>query len=82
MAEDGVLLAERTLTFGALKSGLLAIDGPLVTGDITVADLEFDFSSVEAGTQLVEETATRELLNQHRSWRTPVGISTSAGSWA
>ncbi|HCM95796.1 MAG TPA: NAD(P)H-hydrate dehydratase [Glutamicibacter sp.] len=69
VAEDGVLLAERTLTFGAMKSGLLAIDGPLVTGDITVADLEFDFSSVEAGTQLVEETATRELLNQHRSWR-------------
>ncbi|WP_349930337.1 NAD(P)H-hydrate dehydratase [Glutamicibacter mishrai] len=69
VAEDNVLRAERTVTFGAMKSGLLTIDAPLVTGDITVADLDFDFSSVTPETQLVDEAAALELLNQHRSWR-------------
>ena len=69
VAQDSVLRAERTVTFGAMKSGLLSVDGPLVTGEITVADLEFDFSSDQPGTHLVDEQATRELLDQHRSWR-------------
>ncbi|UYQ76549.1 NAD(P)H-hydrate dehydratase [Glutamicibacter sp. JL.03c] len=69
VAEDNVLRAERTVTFGAMKSGLLTIDAPLVTGDITVADLNFDFSSVTPETHLVDEAAARELLDQHRSWR-------------
>lgn len=68
-AEDAVLRAERTVTFGAMKSGLLVKDGPLVTGEITVADLEFDFSSAKASTHLVDKATAHNLLNQHRSWR-------------
>lgn len=69
VAEDNVLRADRTVTFGAMKSGLLTIDAPLVTGEISVADLDFDFSSVSPETQMVDEAAAVELLNQHRSWR-------------
>lgn len=69
LADDGVLLAERTLTFGAMKTGLLIGDGPLVTGELSVASLDFDFSEQNAQTQLVDENVARELLDQHRSWR-------------
>lgn len=68
-AEDNVLRAERTVTFGALKSGLLTLDAPLVTGEISIADLDFDFSSIAPATNLVDEAAALELLDQHRSWR-------------
>src|SRR5699024_1258214 len=40
VADDMVLLAERTVTFGAMKSGLLTGDGPLVTGEIIVVPLD------------------------------------------
>lgn len=68
-AENNVLRAERTVTFGGMKSGLLTGDAPLVTGQITVADLEFDFSSIAPATRLVDEAVAQDLLNQHRSWR-------------
>lgn len=68
-AVDDVLRAERTVTFGAMKSGLLNLDGPLVTGEITVAELGFDFSAVAPESQLVDPDAARALLDQHRSWR-------------
>lgn len=69
VADDKVLLAERTVTFGAMKSGLLTGDGPLVTGDITVVPLDFDFTGQAPQTNLVDKQAAMELLDAHRSWR-------------
>lgn len=68
-ADDDVLLAERTVTFGAMKTGLISQDAPLVTGEIQVATLDFDFSSITPETHLVDENSAQELLNVHRSWR-------------
>ncbi|GAA2945396.1 NAD(P)H-hydrate epimerase [Glutamicibacter bergerei] len=68
-ADDDVLLAERTVTFGGMKTGLISQDAPLVTGEIQVATLDFDFSSVTPETHLVDENSAQELLNEHRSWR-------------
>lgn len=69
VADDKVLLAERTVTFGAMKSGLLTGDGPLATGDITVVPLDFDFTGQAPQTNLVDKQAALELLDAHRSWR-------------
>ena len=68
-AEDAALPAERTVTFGALKSGLVTGDGPLLTGQVEVAELDFDFSAETAESWLVDLTATQQLLSEHRSWR-------------
>ncbi|GGL93741.1 bifunctional NAD(P)H-hydrate repair enzyme [Glutamicibacter protophormiae] len=69
VADDKVLLAERTVTFGAMKSGLLTGDGPLVTGDITVVPLDFDFTGQAPRTNLIDKQAALQLLDAHRSWR-------------
>ena len=69
VADDAVLLAERTVTFGAMKLGLLIADGPLVTGDITVAAIDFDFSDHTPQTHLINEEVALKLLDQNRSWR-------------
>ncbi|WP_313812786.1 NAD(P)H-hydrate dehydratase [Glutamicibacter sp.] len=69
LADDNVILAERTLTFGAMKTGLLIADGTLVTGELSVATLDFDFSAQNAQTHLVDERIARDLLDQHRAWR-------------
>ncbi|MGP9728159.1 NAD(P)H-hydrate dehydratase [Glutamicibacter sp. 287] len=69
VADDRVLLAERTITFGALKTGLISRDAPLVTGEIQVASLDFDFSALSPETDLVDELSARALLDEHRSWR-------------
>ncbi len=69
IADDRVLLAERTVTFGALKPGLLTGDGPLITGEIKVVPLDFDFTSHTAQSHLVDKDSALELLEIHRSWR-------------
>lgn len=69
VADDMVLLAERTVTFGAMKSGLLTGDGPLVTGEIIVVPLDFDFSGQTPQTHMVDKQVALELLDAHRSWR-------------
>lgn len=49
---EGVLAADRTVTFAALKPGLLLEPGAALTGDIEVADIGLDAAS--ARTHLVE----------------------------
>ena len=46
------LAADRTVTFAALKPGLLLADGPELAGEVTVADIGLDTSS--ATTHVVE----------------------------
>ena len=69
VAEDNVLLAERTVVFGAVTPGLVSVDGPLVTGQLQVEDLDFDFTGEEPATRLVDVRAAKQLLGRYRSWR-------------
>lgn len=48
-ASAGVLAADRTVTFAALKPGLLLGAGPTVAGEISVADIGLDVSRARAG---------------------------------
>ncbi len=56
-AGDGVLPADRTVTFAALKPGLLFPPGLVYTGEVEVADIGLDVSSARA--HLVEEADVR-----------------------
>lgn len=47
-AGDGVLAAAATITFAALKPGLILGDGKRLAGSITVADIGLDVSSARA----------------------------------
>ena len=67
--DDHALRAERTVTFGAMKTGLVTGDGPLLTGQIDVVPLDFDFSGQTPEFQLVDLPAATDLLERHRSWR-------------
>jgi NAD(P)H-hydrate epimerase len=52
-AEGEVLAAERTVTFAALKPGLLLRRGPALAGEVVVADIGLDVGTVSAA--LVED---------------------------
>lgn len=67
--DDAAIRADRTVTFGAMKSGLVSKDGPLLTGDIEVVALGFDFSAQTPQNWLVDPASARALLDSHRSWR-------------
>lgn len=56
--DGGVLLADRTITFAALKVGHLLNDGPRVCGDIEIADIGVDVMDHcdDVSTFLVEPT--------------------------
>lgn len=45
-AGDGVLRADRTITFQAVKPGLLFDAGPALAGEVTVADIGLDTAAV------------------------------------
>ncbi|MFK8025742.1 MAG: bifunctional ADP-dependent NAD(P)H-hydrate dehydratase/NAD(P)H-hydrate epimerase [Ilumatobacter sp.] len=45
-AVAGALRADRTITFQALKPGLLFADGPVLAGDVRVADIGLDTSHI------------------------------------
>lgn len=53
-ATPGVLAAERTVTFAALKPGLLFGDGPRLAGSVDVVDVGLDVSGTSA--RLVERS--------------------------
>lgn len=57
--------ATHTITFIALKPGLLTLDGPDHCGEITVADLGLDASSAHAG-RVASPTLFREALKPRR----------------
>ena len=46
VAATPVLCADRTITFQALKPGLLFADGPSVAGEVAVADIGLDTSAI------------------------------------
>jgi ADP-dependent NAD(P)H-hydrate dehydratase / NAD(P)H-hydrate epimerase len=59
-AGDGVLPADRTVTFAALKPGLLLPPGSVATGEIELADIGLDVSRARA--HLVTEDDARQWL--------------------
>jgi NAD(P)H-hydrate epimerase len=59
-AGDGVLHADHTVTFAALKPGLLFPPGVVYTGTVDVADIGLDVSA--ARIHLVEQSDVREWL--------------------
>ena len=48
IAGPGVLRADRTVTFQALKPGLLLSDGPVLAGDVTIAEIGLDVSGASS----------------------------------
>ncbi len=54
VASGEPMRADRTVTFAALKPGLLLGDGPALAGEVTVADIGLDVSAARA--HLVEPT--------------------------
>lgn len=67
IARGRVLRAERTVTFAALKPGLLFNDGPLHAGDVVVADIGLD-----VGSRTVE-VIERDDVARWWPWRRPDG---------
>ena len=74
------LRATHTITFIALKPGLLTLDGPDYCGDVRVADLGLDFSALPAskGATTSSELLRRALpprpLNFHKGNAGSVGV--------
>jgi NAD(P)H-hydrate epimerase len=48
IAGQGVLRADRTVTFQALKPGLVLSDGPALAGEITIAEIGLDVSGASS----------------------------------
>ena len=48
IAGPGVLRADRTVTFQALKPGLLLSDGPVLAGDVTIAEIGLDVTGASS----------------------------------
>jgi NAD(P)H-hydrate epimerase len=76
----GAVRAERTVTFAALKPGLLQWDGPRLSGLVEVADIGIDFPTPQA--MVVEDADVIALVPRRpdpvNKWTTAVGIA--AGS--
>jgi NAD(P)H-hydrate epimerase len=79
-AADHAVRADATVTFAALKPGLLQGDGPRLSGDVTVADIGIEPGAPEAW--LVEDADLAALLparpRQMHKWTHAVGVA--AGS--
>ncbi|HEX6595429.1 MAG TPA: NAD(P)H-hydrate dehydratase, partial [Acidimicrobiales bacterium] len=75
-AGDGAVWADRTVTFAALKPGLLLGDGPDRAGEVSVADIGLDVSSARAG--LVEQADVGAWLplpsRESHKWKTAVYV--------
>jgi NAD(P)H-hydrate epimerase len=56
-ASGGVLAAERTVTFAALKPGLLLEPGRALAGEVSVADIGLDVSATQAGVVTADDVA-------------------------
>ena len=59
----GVLVADRTVTFAALKSGMVLNDGPSVCGEIDIVDVGIDVvPGIDVESWVVESTDVRRWL--------------------
>lgn len=74
-AGDGVLAADRTVTFAALKPGLLLGEGRRLAGTVEVADIGLDTSSARAG------LVTDDDLAAHLPGRAPDAHKWQAAVW-
>jgi NAD(P)H-hydrate epimerase len=75
-ASDGVRPADRTVTFAALKPGLLLGDGPELAGEVSVADIGLDVSRSRAGL-VADEDVSRLLAPRERGahkWMSAVWV--------
>ena len=75
-AGEGAVRADATITFAALKPGVLFVPGRELAGEVTVADIGLDCSSASA--HLVESDDVREWLptrplDAHK-WRSAVWV--------
>ncbi len=77
---ERVLRAERTVTFAALKPGLLLPPGSELTGEIEVADIGLDTSTATASLLTDDDVAAivPERLAQAHKWKAAVWVA--AGS--
>ena len=79
-AATGAVRADVTVTFAALKPGLLFAEGPLRSGSVEVVDIGLDVSG--AGAHLVEDADVTDLLPRRprdtHKWETAVYVA--AGS--
>lgn len=75
-AADDVLAARRTITFAAMKPGLLLADGAERAGEVTVADIGLDVSGATA--HLVEPTDLKAWMPTRpraaHKWQTAVWL--------
>ena len=80
-AGDGVLPADRTVTFAALKPGLLFPPGSQLAGVVEVADIGLDTS--DADTWLVQGSDVRDWLPSRAAdahkWRSAVWVIAGSG---
>jgi len=76
IAGPGAVTAERTVTFGAFKPGLLIEDGPERAGAVSVHPIGLPIGTVEGGIFLVEDSDVTELvparLRDDHKWRSAV----------
>ncbi|HWC09767.1 MAG TPA: NAD(P)H-hydrate dehydratase [Acidimicrobiales bacterium] len=79
-AEEGAVRAARTVTFAALKPGLLLYPGAERAGEVDVADIALDVSSARAGVVEAADVAAwlPERPPDTHKWKTAVWVA--AGS--
>ncbi|MCV9996569.1 NAD(P)H-hydrate dehydratase [Paeniglutamicibacter sp. ZC-3] len=68
-AVDSVILADRTVSFGALKTGLVVGSGHLVSGSIRVTDLGLGAALPEPEAWVVQGDDLELLLGRDGDWR-------------
>lgn len=78
VACDGAVTADATVTFAALKPGLLLGEGPVRAGAVTVADIGLDVS--RAGQHLVEDSDAVLPSRPRESHKWKAAVRVVAGS--
>ena len=75
-AAGRVLRADRTVTFAALKPGLLLADGPALAGEIEIADIGLDTSSATAHRLTADDVAAwlPDRPRDSHKWRAAVWV--------
>jgi NAD(P)H-hydrate epimerase len=80
-AGEGVLAAERTVTFAALKPGLLFAPGSLLTGTVEVADIGLDVGDARCHLVEADDVAAwvPERPPEAHKWRSAVWVIAGSG---